>query len=380
MPLREAGPMHEPPLCSQKEQAPRLAATATPEPEARTARNALGVVGIAGLATPRRVREIVPDKVALRLHGTAVAIAGFRGVGHRETDGARGARLRDVGRVVLRRIHREIRVVAAGAAHVGRVVPVLPDEGDAVQRILREVRLRAVLFVELRRALERIRLFAEAHRRLSDTKPAVRRWRHRISALQVTERSPRMFSVSIALTPPASGMPTRMPHCCCTPGSDTVGSMRPYSMGRPAYWSRSGMNVDAPTVWVGYVDRRAAEDPAGRRLDRFAVRRHERGARAVVCLDAVDVRLHHSLAGDLAILDRLVRAGDRRFFDVKGAVRGRRRASRRERRATNTARPAVSDSVFIAAPSPAVSLRADRPEVRRRLAMMRRRLVRRGQS
>ena len=34
------------------------------------------------------------------------------------------------------------------------------------------------------------------------------------SPLQVTERSPRMFSVSSALTCPASGMPTRMPICC----------------------------------------------------------------------------------------------------------------------------------------------------------------------
>src|SRR5262249_17316576 len=71
-------------------------------------------------------------------------------------------------------------------------------------------------------------------------------------ALQLTERSPRMFSVSIASTPPASGIPTRMPHCCCTVGSDNVGSMRPYSIGRPLYCSRSGMNVDALTVCVGY--------------------------------------------------------------------------------------------------------------------------------
>ena len=32
-PLREAGPLQEPPVCSQKAQVTRFAATATPEPE-----------------------------------------------------------------------------------------------------------------------------------------------------------------------------------------------------------------------------------------------------------------------------------------------------------------------------------------------------------
>ncbi len=45
--------------------------------------------------------------------------------------------------------------------------------------------------------------------------------------LQVTERSPRIFKVSSAFTWPALGIPTRIPACCITAGSDTVDSIRP---------------------------------------------------------------------------------------------------------------------------------------------------------
>ncbi len=71
------------------------------------------------------------------------------------------------------------------------------------------------------------------------------------SPRQVTERSPRMFSVPIALTCPALGMPTIIPNCWCTFGSDAVASMRPYSIGGPWYLSRSGRIAEAFTVWVG---------------------------------------------------------------------------------------------------------------------------------
>ena len=51
---------------------------------------------------------------------------------------------------------------------------------------------------------------------------------------QVTERSPRRFSVLSAFTCPASGTPATMPYCACTAGSESVGSMRPRSSGGPA--------------------------------------------------------------------------------------------------------------------------------------------------
>ena len=71
------------------------------------------------------------------------------------------------------------------------------------------------------------------------------------SPLHVTDRSPRMFSVSNALNCPAFGMPATMPYCCCTLGSDAVASILPSSSGGPAYWSRLGIRLEAATVFVG---------------------------------------------------------------------------------------------------------------------------------
>ena len=51
------------------------------------------------------------------------------------------------------------------------------------------------------------------------------------SPLQVTERSPRMLIIPSARACPAFGMPTVMPNCCCTVGSEEVGSIRPNSIG-----------------------------------------------------------------------------------------------------------------------------------------------------
>ena len=70
--------------------------------------------------------------------------------------------------------------------------------------------------------------------------------------LQLTDRSPRMLSVSSAFSCPAFGMPTRIPNCCCTVGSEIVGSMRPNSSGGPLYCSKSGRIVEAAMVVVGY--------------------------------------------------------------------------------------------------------------------------------
>src|SRR5258708_5095160 len=71
------------------------------------------------------------------------------------------------------------------------------------------------------------------------------------SPLHVTERSPRMFRVPSAFTWPALATPTVIPYCCCTDGSEAVGSMRPNSMGGPEYWSNDGSSVAMATVDVG---------------------------------------------------------------------------------------------------------------------------------
>jgi hypothetical protein len=103
--------------------------------------------------------------------------------------------------------------------------------------------------VELGGALERIGQLAKefAYRGRAGRQRAKRG----MAPWQVTERSPRILSVASALTWPAFGMPTIMPNCCATAGSDAVGSMRPNSSGGPLYLSRSGRIMDALTVWVG---------------------------------------------------------------------------------------------------------------------------------
>jgi hypothetical protein len=53
------------------------------------------------------------------------------------------------------------------------------------------------------------------------------------SPLHVVERSPRMLIIPRALTWPALGMPTVMPYCCITSGSDAVVSIRPNSIAGP---------------------------------------------------------------------------------------------------------------------------------------------------
>ena len=157
------------------------------------------------------------------------------------------------------------------------------------------------------------------------------------SPLQVTERSPRMLSVSSAFSWPAFGMPTRMPNCCCTLGSEIVGSIRPSSNGRPAYSLIVREHARDRHRLRRKRERRAGADRAGRRGNRRAVRGHQRRAHAVVGLGALDVRLHHGLAGRLSGLDRVLHVRDRRFLDAELALR--RRAARRERECREPGEP-----------------------------------------
>ena len=69
--------------------------------------------------------------------------------------------------------------------------------------------------------------------------------------MQVTERSPLRLSVPRAFIWPASGIPNVIPYCWCTVGSDAVGSIRPNSIGGPAYSSKSGRTSEIATVSVG---------------------------------------------------------------------------------------------------------------------------------
>src|SRR5712691_2210654 len=70
-------------------------------------------------------------------------------------------------------------------------------------------------------------------------------------ALQDTERSPRMLSVLNALIPPALAIPTTIPYCWETVGSELVASRRPKSMGGPAYSSNLGRTDPTAVVDAG---------------------------------------------------------------------------------------------------------------------------------
>ena len=195
------------------------------------------------------------------------------------------------------------------------------------------------------------------------------------SPLQVTERSPRMLSVSSALICPAFGMPTRMPNCCCTLGSEIVGSMRPNSKGRPAYSLKSGNTFATATVVVGKVRarRRAPRPVAGGIGAPSAVTK--RRARAVVGLGAIEIGLHHRPAGGLPALDGVLHVRDRGFLDAEQRLGPRRaRRGRRARQRTATVRRNARHR-RLADVGAGWGLAGTRTERRRRLAVMRRRLV-----
>ena len=167
------------------------------------------------------------------------------------------------------------------------------------------------------------------------------------SPLQVTERSPRMLSVSSAFSWPAFGMPTRMPHCCCTVGIRQR-RLHPAELERqPGVLAEVREDVETGTVWVGNVDRRAGAHRARRRRDRLAVGRDQRGAGAVVGLRALDVGLHHLPAGGLAGLDRLLDVGDRGFLDLERGLRMRPGRGASRAAVTARARPSSARRRFV---------------------------------
>jgi hypothetical protein len=57
-----------------------------------------------------------------------------------------------------------------------------------------------------------------------------------------------MLIIPSARTWPAFGMPTVMPYCCCTAGSEAVGSIRPNSIGGVFRGSPGGRLAVAATA------------------------------------------------------------------------------------------------------------------------------------
>jgi hypothetical protein len=176
-----------------------------------------------------------------------------------EDDRSLGAELLDEQMIARGEVDVVARVTAGGGTHVLRVEGVLEREHDAIHRHRLEIGMAPVHLVELGRALERVRELAEhlAHGGRAERK----RPRGRVPievARQVTERSPRILRVASAFTCPAFGLPTIIPNCCCTSGSEAVASMRPYSSAGPLYLSTSGSTAEALTVSVGKRNRSVA--------------------------------------------------------------------------------------------------------------------------
>ena len=239
MPLRDAGPWHDAPVCSQMPMVARFAETATPEP----------------LLDPRGTRSVSYGLQAWPAHALMawppatnssgsrpvrrVARAGVELVrdGLRVDDRALGAQPRHDRGIERRHIHREGDVAVGRRPHVFRVERILERRDDAVHRQRGQVGIRGRTGASSSAARSSA---SGCWRNASHTAGApagsgpVDGWASK-APLQVTERSPRMLSVSSAFSCPALGMPTRMPVCAMTLGSETVGSIRPKSSGLPRY-------------------------------------------------------------------------------------------------------------------------------------------------
>ena len=124
-----------------------------------------------------------------------------------------------------------------------------------------------------------------------------------------------------ALTCPAEGMPTIIPNCCCTDGSDAVASMRPNSIGVPRYFSKSGRMVEAITVVVGNVTG-VVPRTAPTVLSMGALVRDKQAAHAIEGTHTGNVAFDYFFAGRSARRDGLMEILDRGLFQTKGIWSG----------------------------------------------------------
>ena len=136
--------------------------------------------------------------------------------------------------------------------------------------------------------------------------------------LHVTERSPRIFRVSSAFTWPAFGIPTRMPACCRTVGSDTVDSILPKSSGGPGGLVEIREESSTPPL-------SASETPVGHPRERHRystglarLSSHEARADAVLRLRPIDVGLARWRGTRSGRRNRRVNACNRGFLEWNG--------------------------------------------------------------
>ncbi len=304
-------------------------------PRARAPRRALGVVGVAGLAAPRAplgVAQVTGGRGGGPA-GVADAAVELGRVGLGVDDGALRAQPLDDGRVGRRRVHREVDVRRRRRPHVPGVVDVLEPQGDAVHGHRRQIRLRAVARIELRRPLEGVGLPPEGvagggavGRNLPRLGVRVARARaaHRSLAAQV-QRAQRVDLTRVG--------DTRDHAVLRLHGGVRQGGLHPPQVERHAAIPvEVGKDARDRHGGRGEAHRRPGANRAARRRHRRPVEGDEPGAGAVVGPGPVDVGLHHALTARPAVPDGPVNVLDGRFLDLEAVRLTRLRLRGRDRR------------------------------------------------
>ena len=209
-------------------------------------------------------------------------------------------------------------VGGAGRPHVFRLKGILEREWDAIHWELRQIRVAAVLRVQLRGALERVGLLAKflADRRRPSRQRAARGvpvtialTRHRSFTAEV-ERGQRVHLAGIRR---AHGHAVLLLHLRIRGGRFHAAELNrrpgvPIEVGQE---QRDRHRLSREFDWL------AGADGTTRRRDRFAVAGYEAIARVVVGAGALEVRLDQPAAGDLPLLDGTMDVGDRRFHELE---------------------------------------------------------------
>ncbi len=304
----------------------KIAADHRTRTAARTAHDALSVIGIARLSAPRADLLSAGHpiefrlRLAARIARTCVELVRVR---FAIDDRALGAQLRDERRVERRRIHREVDVVVRRGAHVLRVVRVLERRHDAVHRQGLEIGVRAVLRIELRCAFQRVWLLAKffaCHRCARGQRP--RRWM----------RIELAFARDRALAADIQGLQR-----IDLPGvrqADAHAHLRDDARIRDsrlhaAVFERQTLVLIQVRKYRGCLhrlggkhERLARTHIPFARFDAPAVWRDQRRADPVVCLGPIDISLHHTCARRLTRLDRGMNVRNGRLFHLELDRRG----------------------------------------------------------
>ena len=136
----------------------------------------------------------------------------------------------------------------------------------------------------------------------------------------MTERSPRILKVPIALTWPALGLPTIMPNCCCTAGIRSGGLHAAEFKRRSLCTCRDRARSSMPSRSRSESAAVTGREPRRLLPARAPVFRQQKAGDTVIRTRAIDVSLNHLDNGGLSCADRIMQIGDRGLFQLKWNV------------------------------------------------------------